>query len=182
MDARSRYTIMVIRNSLFELLKENQLSKITVKSICELSEINRATFYRYYSDPYDLLEKIEAELLEELQKLVKQANPDNILDMMMLVFTAIREDGEFYCALFSENGDSKFKSKILSLCYEKVESGIHGILPKASKAQLEWYYYFLAQGCMSVMEHWVRGGMHEDPYEVSSFIAQMSHALQSGLV
>lgn len=172
---------MMIRNSFFKLLQKNPLSKITVKAICEQSEINRATFYRYYADPYDLLEKIEAELLAELQKLVEQVNPDNVLDMIMLVFTAIQKDGDFYLALFSENGDSKLKMKMLALCFEKVEASIQRFFPKATKAQREWYYCFLSQGCMSVMENWARGGMREDPYEVSGFIAQMSQALQSGL-
>ena len=58
-DARVRYTKMVIKNSFVELLAKKPLTKVTVKEICELSEINRATFYKYYCDPYDLLEKLE---------------------------------------------------------------------------------------------------------------------------
>ena len=72
-DARVRYTKMVIKNSFVKLLQSKPLSKITVKEICDLSEINRATFYKYYCDPYDLLEKIEFEFLDELQNNVSQS-------------------------------------------------------------------------------------------------------------
>ena len=65
-DARVRYTKMIIKKSFISLLKERPINKITVKAICEMSEINRATFYKYYNDPFDLMEKIEEEMLEEL--------------------------------------------------------------------------------------------------------------------
>lgn len=58
-DARVRYTKMVIKNSFVKLLAKKPLTRVIVKEICELSEINRATFYKYYCDPYDLLEKLE---------------------------------------------------------------------------------------------------------------------------
>lgn len=71
LDARVRYTQMVIKNSFTKLLEQKPLNKVTVKEICELSEINRATFYKYYCDAYDLLEKLESEFLSELQKMFK---------------------------------------------------------------------------------------------------------------
>lgn len=45
-------------------MENKHLSKITVKEICEKAEINRAIFYRNYTDIYDLFEKLEAELME----------------------------------------------------------------------------------------------------------------------
>ena len=72
-DARVRYTKMVIKNSFAKLLAEKPLAKVTVKEICELSEINRATFYKYYCDPFDLLDKIEQEFLNELEENVSQS-------------------------------------------------------------------------------------------------------------
>lgn len=47
-DARVRYTKMVIKNSFVKLLAKKPLEKVTVKETCELSEINRATFYKHY--------------------------------------------------------------------------------------------------------------------------------------
>lgn len=47
---------MMIRESFIQLLKEQPVSKITVTKICEMAEINRATFYKYYNDAFDLLQ------------------------------------------------------------------------------------------------------------------------------
>ena len=45
LDARKRYTQMILKQSFLKLLKEKPVNKITVKELCELSQINRATFY-----------------------------------------------------------------------------------------------------------------------------------------
>ena len=49
-DGRVRYTKMRIRSAFYELLQKTEYEKITVTSICDLAEINRATFYKHYLD------------------------------------------------------------------------------------------------------------------------------------
>ena len=51
-DRRTKYTKSVIRQALFDLLKEKPLNKITVTDICKMADINRSTFYSYYEDVY----------------------------------------------------------------------------------------------------------------------------------
>ena len=72
-DARVRYTKMMIQVNFVSLLKQKPLNKITVKEICEAAEINRATFYRYYLDVFDLMEQLEGEILKELQQTLQMA-------------------------------------------------------------------------------------------------------------
>ena len=45
MDARKRYTQMVLKQSFLKLLKEKPVNRITVKEVCALAQLNRATFY-----------------------------------------------------------------------------------------------------------------------------------------
>ena len=68
LDARKRYTQMILKQSFLKLLKEKPVNKITVKELCQLSQINRATFYTNYSDCFALLESIENELIDEFEK------------------------------------------------------------------------------------------------------------------
>lgn len=72
-DARVRYTKMMIRNSLLELLSTKPIAKITVTEICERAGINRATFYAHYSDPSDLLHGLESEIIEDVTHWVRPA-------------------------------------------------------------------------------------------------------------
>lgn len=65
LDRRRRYTQQVIKEVYIHLLQKNKTEEITVKEICELADINRATFYRNFRDIYDLFETIEKELIVE---------------------------------------------------------------------------------------------------------------------
>jgi AcrR family transcriptional regulator len=59
MDRRTKYTKKMIKDTLIDLLLEGKdITKVTVSEICEIADINRATFYRYYLDIFDLLDKM----------------------------------------------------------------------------------------------------------------------------
>ena len=49
-DARVRYTQHVLKESFLMLLRDKPVNRITVKEVCELAELNRATFYAHYSN------------------------------------------------------------------------------------------------------------------------------------
>ena len=51
LDARKRYTQMVLKQSFLKLLKEKPVNRITVKEVCALAQLNRATFYAHYIHP-----------------------------------------------------------------------------------------------------------------------------------
>ena len=55
MDRRVKYTKKVIKDTFLSLLEKKNISNISVKELCEMADINRGTFYRYYIDIYDLL-------------------------------------------------------------------------------------------------------------------------------
>lgn len=65
----AKFTRQAIMYSLLKLLQEKSIDKITVKDICELCEINRNTFYYYYSDIYQVIEEL---LRFETEKSLKE--------------------------------------------------------------------------------------------------------------
>ena len=164
-DGRVRYTKMMIRNSLLKLLAEKPIQKITVKEICELAQINRATFYTHYSNPYDLLEQIENELFEDMSATVitEQNDPDKLTQE---VFRVIEENADLCKVLFSENGDKMFLRRILDIAREMTISGWRQQYPHVAEQQLDYLYTFIISGSVAVIEQWVRTGMEGTPLEL----------------
>ncbi len=66
MDLRVIKTEKIITESFMELRKKMPLEKIKVKDICELALINKSTFYKHYSDVFDLSDKLENEFVSSL--------------------------------------------------------------------------------------------------------------------
>ena len=108
-DRRVIYTKMVLKESLFGLIREKPVGRISVKEICEKADINRATFYSHFNDVYDMLSKIENELYETIRSsLDKGWRSSSIAELLTGICTDIKQNGAVFQALLSENGDKDF--------------------------------------------------------------------------
>lgn len=66
-DRRIRRTRNSIRRAFLDLLKEKEYGQITVTELSERADINRKTFYAYYSGMEELLRDMEKDLLTDYQ-------------------------------------------------------------------------------------------------------------------
>ena len=66
-DRRVRKTKQQLQDGFIQLRKKKDLKDITVKELCELTDLNRGTFYLHYKDIYDLSEQLESSLFISLQ-------------------------------------------------------------------------------------------------------------------
>ncbi len=66
-DLRVIKTLDSIDKSLLENLKTMPFNKITVEALCNQARINRTTFYKHYSDKYELLDNYLSRILEEFR-------------------------------------------------------------------------------------------------------------------
>src|SRR5690625_6050164 len=106
---------MVLKESLMTLLKKKQIFSITVKEICELADINRSTFYAHYDNPFDLLEQIEQELIDDLNSFLSYYNfskEDEALMMNEKLIDYFATKQNEYQILLSENSNTSFDEKI----------------------------------------------------------------------
>lgn len=178
-DARVRYTKMMIQAKFLLLLEKKPINKITVKEICELAEINRATFYKYYMDAYDLLDKIKEEILSELENTIQSSLNDGVNNTLIKMLEKMKENGNIYITLFSENGDSSFSTKVFRICYGEFAAYIAKQYPKLTMVQHAWIYVYTAQGSSGILNYWINDGMTESPKQVAQFIDQLiSNTLQ----
>lgn len=176
-DARVRYTKKTIQDSFFKLIKEKPVNKITVTSICELSEINRATFYKYYTDPFDLMRQIEDEHIQAMQKLIEKADNENITDTLVVILKAIKQNAESYTLLISNNGDSTFINRVILDSYQIKKPSMKKLLPDMTETHQNWLYSFMTQGCISILISWINNGMQEDPLEIAQFINRLNNII-----
>ncbi len=94
-DVRVVKTKRDLRNALIALLQTVPLDKITVCDICEKAIVNRMTFYKHYSDKYELLEDVfcyaEGVLVEELRRFWNQCKEDDPMAFFERIVKAIIE-------------------------------------------------------------------------------------------
>lgn len=77
-DLRVIKTKANIKNSFVKLLKDKSLQEITVQNILDEALINRATFYNYYHDKFEVAEQLSVDFLKEFTLFVeKRFNADS---------------------------------------------------------------------------------------------------------
>ena len=63
---RVKMTKMLLNESFLKFLAEKPLARITIKEICEDADANRSTYYAHFTDPYDQLKKLEADIMVDM--------------------------------------------------------------------------------------------------------------------
>lgn len=173
MDARVRYTRKVIKEAILELLSQKNADKITVKEICDKAQINRATFYKHYENTYDLLEKLDNEMLDELEAKIKEVNLADLRSIFSIVLNEVRDNRSYYELMFIENGDRRFRDRLFELCLFSNMEVINRFFPALNDKQKKWLYYFIAEGLTGVMSKWMQDGYSESVEEVVEFLVTL---------
>lgn len=179
-DRRVRYTKMVIRESFLDLLRTKDISQISIKEICEMADINRATFYSHYQDPYDLMEKIEAQLFENIGECIndyREKSADQTpVHLVEQIFDYISENAKLCRLLLSERGNINFQKRIMNLVYDKKLMELsHGAgIPKE---EADYIDSFILTGCIGVIQKWLDDDMKKSPRYMAEFLIETNMRL-----
>ena len=172
-DARVRYTRMRIREAFFECLKEKSVNRITVKEICDRAEINRATFYKHYADPFELLQKLEEEALEELLRRIQESRQEKAKSLLQTILDSMKDTGNPYGLLGSTNGDPGFGAQISNLFYREFQPQMARSLPCCTEAEKQAAYLFVAGGSGHLISAWIKDGMRAPAEQVAAELGQI---------
>jgi AcrR family transcriptional regulator len=175
---------MVLKESFINLLDRKDISQITIKEICEDADINRATFYAHYSDQYDLMQKIENELFENVSSYLSdftQSDADfDPTELIAKIFDYIKENSKLCKLLLSERGDLNFQKRIIMLVYDKnirISSGSG----ETSKEDAEYIYSFIITGCVGVIQKWLDDDMNKSPRDMAEIVVQFTQSFSSSI-
>lgn len=72
-DRRVKRTKKALYEALLTLLEEKSINEITVTELTTLADVNRATFYFYYTDLIDMLQQIQNEAYDSFTEVIQKA-------------------------------------------------------------------------------------------------------------
>ena len=163
-DRRVRRTKKLLTQALTQLLQEKQINEITVKVLTNLADMNRGTFYLYYKDIFDMLQKIEDGLFESLDEIVSLHEHDDVArqtaPILLDLFHFIEDNQEMCRVLLSPHGDMNFLHKLNQVVREKCLQMWPNEDDKKD-ATFEYHYSFVVYGCVGVFRAWLNGNCQE---------------------
>jgi AcrR family transcriptional regulator len=107
-----------LTQAFWSLYCQKKIDDISIKEITDKAGYHRSTFYEYFLDINDVLDRLEDEILGEIKERALQIyHVQNNNDFIQIVTDLYAAQGEYLRVLLGENGDPRFIKKI------KVELG-----------------------------------------------------------
>jgi AcrR family transcriptional regulator len=189
-DRRVKYTKMVLKDSLLRLLSEKDISRITIKEICDSADVNRATFYAHYADQYDLLEKIEDELFDNVRAHLAgnehQGFPrsdsewNDTVNMVADIFDYIKENAALCKLLLNDWRKLDFQKRIMTLVYDpyflRLADG-----STFTREELDYVYSFTLTGCVGLVQTWLDTGTAQSSRMLADLLLRMFYRVAVGI-
>ena len=184
MDRRVIRTKKAIRNAFAQLLSVKNLEDITVKDIAELADINRKTFYSYYSGVHMILEETENEIVETFEAAIRDLPPDKLVKEPYLLFSRlsaiINADMDFYEPLMKADRSSNLLTKVSGMLKQKVRES-YAAFSRIGEETFNIMVDFTFSGLFSVYQSWFNSQRRQSIEEISQTLSTLCFEGINGL-
>ena len=165
MDKRIMKTKRAIHAAMSKLLADKAIDEITVTELSEAAEINRKTFYNYYSSVYMVVEEMEDEIVVRFDETLRRIDFDTLLKDPQTTFNTlarlITSDLDFYGNILTNRNQVIFLQKIISSLKERVMT-LYASQISADEELVEYVLEYIVAGMVSVYQRWFISGMKTD--------------------
>lgn len=97
-DKRITKTKKALHNALINLLQTKHFNDLTVSEICSVADVNRATFYKYYTDIHELYHEYESYAYYVISSYIENKLPTDDFDNLFTksIIRLCESKHEFY--------------------------------------------------------------------------------------
>ncbi|WP_054654292.1 TetR/AcrR family transcriptional regulator [Secundilactobacillus silagei] len=156
-----------------DLNRHTPIEKITVKSLSDKAGYNRATFYNYFADVYDLYESVELYVFRKIKAKI-EANIRHVDAQQNYIenFTSIAFQYKSYLEIILRNPNSDYfttqvKTYLTNYWIQELD------LPK-NDIKVQYQLNFYLSAVMATVSHWLRNQNDMTITELAAFLQTMS--------
>ena len=176
-DKRVMKTRKAIHSAMTMLLAKKPIEEITVTELSEAAEINRKTFYNYYSSVYMVAEEMEDEIVERFEETLRKIDFDTLLKDPETTFNTlarlITSDLDFYENILTNRNQISFLQKIITSLKQRIR--LLYFNPNSPDSELEDYMLeYIVSGLVSVYQKWFTSGRKTDIEALSRYISMLA--------
>lgn len=177
LDKRVMKTRKAIHSAMTILLSKKPIEEITVTELSEAAEINRKTFYNYYSSVYMVAEEMEDEIVERFEETLRKIDFDTLLKDPETTFNTlarlITSDLDFYENILTNRNQISFLQKIITSLKQRIK--LLYFNPDSPDSELQDYMLeYIVSGLVSVYQKWFTNGRKTDIEVLSRYISMLA--------
>ena len=175
---KNKKTKQLIQSSFMNLLEDKPFESITVGDITKKAQINRGTFYIHYKDKFDLLDKIEERLFEDignhLDELQMNYSSKDTFEkgqeqLASALFSSIKMHSPMLKILLNNHGRAGFHVRFRDTFSDKVRLNLekNESINKNLNVPIEYFLSFITSAFLGLIEQWFLNGLDKTPEEMT---------------
>ncbi len=173
-----------------QILENKPFDLITVGDIAKYAQINRGTFYLHYKDKFDLLDKIEQQLFEDvgnhIDKLQMHYSSKDSFEkgqeqLAAALFSSIKMHAPILKILLNNHGRAGFHIRFRDAFTEKVRLNLekNERFNINFKVPMEYFLSFITSAFLGLIEQWVQNGLDKTPEEMTTLYIDIISFIQN---
>lgn len=156
-NQRVLLTKRLLKEAFLEMFETTPIDKIHVRTLCEKAGINRSTFYKYYSSPYDLLEEMENEMLMLVEQELQKCH--SLGGSLVTICVYLEINIKTARLIINNNVSGDFHKRLFNLpaLHKLIASNLQG----CTEAEKSYIGSFIATGYYQIFKEWINKDMRE---------------------
>ena len=161
-DRRIRKTKQQLQEGFIHLRKTKSIKYITVKELCELT---------------DLSEQMENEIILKFEELLSLSTAEVANNPQLVIcktFELIKQNADFCTCLLSNNGEMTFFNKLKTIIRDACFKYWTELFSRPKKVEtFDYFFNFMLYGCIGLIESWLNNGLKESPKEMAQLASKV---------
>ncbi|MCM1065619.1 MAG: TetR family transcriptional regulator C-terminal domain-containing protein [Eubacterium sp.] len=184
-NRRVKYTKMFLNESLLKFLMEKPISRITVTELCKDADVNRSTYYVYFTDPYDQLKKLETEIMVDMAIYVDNIMTEGLHNtkkqkrLMKGILDYIEKKKHVFQVLLTKGSNYDLQRDILSFFGERLFDTTSKRVASDAETILHYKYIYASTGAFGIIYNWLINDSRLSTDEVAEMINDFTSSMRA---
>lgn len=169
-NRRVQMTKRILKETLLELLEKTDISRISVRTLCEGANVNRSTFYKHYSSQYEIYDEMQQDFLLQIEKCFQCSNGERLSyeEALIKKLTYMKENLRLCKILIGNHTASDFQTQLLNVPY--IQQEMAADFCRGNETEIKYKKEFIISGCFRIIVRWIDDNCPESPEQLSSII------------
>lgn len=170
-DRRVKMTKRMLKDALTKMLGSEDIYHVSIRELCERADVNRTTFYKHYSNQFDLLADMENDMLVFLSDTIREyaADPARIIETTCRY---MEEHLEFGRLIVNNNVDPLFPQRLFSMDVIR-EAALLNYGGMENEKLQEYLFNYIIYGAYRIFCLWLNKDQRESPEEISLLLMRL---------
>lgn len=174
-DRRVKRTKKALRDALLELLETKKINQISVTELTALADVNRATFYFYYTDLLDMLQQIQNESYQAFEEVISESTPsittiEGFTEYSTRLLSFCKEHESLVRFIVNNDANNRLYKQIRLLMLNNIPDSKE-IYDESNPAR--YSTNFILTATVGTVIDWMDEGMVIPPRELAEFCANI---------